>query len=306
VSGAPQSAGLVQSLDWRSKEVTAILERALAEDLGAGLPAEALAKAGDLTTDATLPDPLEAAGSFLAQEVMVVAGLPVVERLYELLDAKLRFRALVEEGQSVSRGVLAEVRGDARALLRGERTALNFLQRMSGIATLTRRYVTRLEGTRAQLRDTRKTTPGLRLLERYAVRVGGGSNHRMGLYDAVLIKENHARLAGGVGEAVRRARSKYGRAQAIQAEVRDDAELRQALEAGADSVLLDNMSVEQVDLAVELVRGRCVIEASGGIKLDNIRAYAECGVDYISVGALTHSAPAAEISFDLQPAGPER
>jgi len=286
------NAGPTTREDWRAKEVTEILERALAEDLGRG----------DLTTDAALPAPVAAAGTFLAQEVMVVAGLPVVERLFELLDPKVRFRALAEEGQLVSRGVLAEVRGDARALLRGERTALNFLQRLSGIATLTRRYVTRLEGTKAKLRDTRKTTPGLRLLERYAVRVGGGSNHRFGLFDAVLIKENHARLAGGLGEAARRAREKYGPRQLIQAEVRDEAELRQALDAGADALLLDNMTVEQVDLAVDVVKGRAVVEASGGIKLDNIRAYAECGVDYISVGALTHSASAAEISFDLQPA----
>ena len=290
------NSGLTTREEWRVREVTEILERALAEDLGSG----------DLTTDATVPAPVEAAGTFLAQEVMVVAGLPVVERLFELLNPKLRFRALVEEGQLVSRGVLAEVRGDARALLRGERTALNFLQRLSGIATLTRRYVARLEGTKAKLRDTRKTTPGLRLLERYAVRVGGGSNHRFGLFDAVLIKENHARLAGGVGEAVRRAREKYGTRQLIQAEVRDETELRQALEAGADAVLLDNMTVEQVDLAVDLVQGRAVVEASGGLKLDNLRAYAECGVDYISVGALTHSAPAAEISFDLVPVGEPR
>ena len=290
------NSGLTTREEWRVREVTEILERALAEDLGSG----------DLTTDATVPAPVEAAGTFLAQEVMVVAGLPVVERLFELLNPKMRFRALVEEGQLVSRGVLAEVRGDARALLRGERTALNFLQRLSGIATLTRRYVARLEGTKAKLRDTRKTTPGLRLLERYAVRVGGGSNHRFGLFDAVLIKENHARLAGGVGEAVRRAREKYGTRQLIQAEVRDETELRQALEAGADSVLLDNMTVEQVDLAVDLVQGRAVVEASGGLKLDNLRAYAECGVDYISVGALTHSAPAAEISFDLVPVGEPR
>ena len=290
------NSGLTTREEWRVREVTEILERALAEDLGSG----------DLTTDATVPAPVEAAGTFLAQGVMVVAGLPVVERLFELLNPKMRFRALVEEGQLVSRGVLAEVRGDARALLRGERTALNFLQRLSGIATLTRRYVARLEGTKAKLRDTRKTTPGLRLLERYAVRVGGGSNHRFGLFDAVLIKENHARLAGGVGEAVRRAREKYGTRQLIQAEVRDETELRQALEAGADAVLLDNMTVEQVDLAVDLVQGRAVVEASGGLKLDNLRAYAECGVDYISVGALTHSAPAAEISFDLVPVGEPR
>lgn len=299
----PTALQLSESLDWRSQEVTEILERALAEDIGTGLPAEALAKAGDITTAGVLPDRVEAVGRFLANEVMVVAGLLLAARLFELLDPIIKFRPLIEDGAQASHGtVLAEARGDARPLLRGERTALNFLQRLSGIATLTRRFVTRLEGTKAKIRDTRKTTPGLRLLERYAVRVGGGTNHRFGLFDAVLIKENHAQLAGGVGEAVRRARQRYGHAQVIQVEVRDEAELRQALEAGADAILLDNMNIEQVDLAVDVIKGRAWVEASGGIRLDNVRAYAECGVDYISVGALTHSAPAADISLDLVPA----
>lgn len=288
-----KSAGLAApALNWRSEEMTEILERALAEDIGAG----------DLTTDAVLPDRAEAAGRFHAKQTFVLAGLPLVARLFEVLDPAIQFRALAQEGQQVTRGVVAEARGDARPLLRGERTALNFLQRLSGTATLTRRFAGRLEGTKARLRDTRKTTPGLRQLERYAVRVGGGTNHRFGLFDAVLIKENHAQVAGGVAEAVRRAKQKYGRNQRIQAEVRDQADLRQALEAGADALLLDNMSVEQVDLAVELVQGRALVEASGGIHLENVRAYAECGVDYISVGALTHSAPAVDISFDLVPA----
>lgn len=292
-SNNPVGLRLEQTVDWRAPEVAEILERALAEDIGKG----------DLTTAAVLPDAVAGQGSFLANEVMVVAGLPVVERLFALLDPNLRFQSLIAEGTQVSRGLLAEARGDARPLLRGERTALNFLQRLSGTATLTRRFVTRLEGTRAKIRDTRKTTPGLRLLERYAVRVGGGTNHRFGLFDAVLIKENHAQMAGGVTEAVRRARQRYGSSQLIQVEVRDQAELQQALEAGADALLLDNMNIEQVDLAVELVGGRALIEASGGIQLENVRAYAECGVDFISVGALTHSAPAADISFDLVPLG---
>lgn len=292
---APENAaglGVVGSLDWRSPEVIQILERALAEDIGAG----------DLTTAAVLPHARPAVGRLLANQTLIVAGLPLVERLFGLLDSAIQLRACVGEGEKVGRGtMLAEVRGDAGPLLRGERTALNFLQRMSGIATLTQRFIMHLENTRAKIRDTRKTTPGLRLLERYAVRAGGGSNHRFGLFDAVLIKENHAQLVGGVAEAVGRVREKYGPAQPIQAEVRNDSELRQALEAGADAILLDNMSVEQVDSAMKTIRGRAQVEVSGGIRLENVRAYAECGVDYISVGALTHSAPAADISFDLVP-----
>ena len=288
----PAGLNTAATLDWHSPEITALLERALAEDIGAG----------DLTTDGVLPERVEAQGTFLAKEALVIAGLPLVERLYELLDPGLRFHALVEEGAQVSRGPVAEVSGDARALLRGERVALNFLQRLSGMATLTRRFTLRLRGTKAKLRDTRKTTPGLRLLEKYAVRLGGGTNHRFGLFDAILIKENHAQLAGGVEEAVRRSREKHGRSYPVQVEVRDQAELQQALAAGADALLLDNMSVEQVDLAVKTVAGRLPLEVSGGINLENVRAYAECGVDYISVGALTHSAPAADISFDLVPA----
>ncbi len=284
------SVPVEQTLDCRAKEVTELLERALAEDLGRE----------DLTTAGVLPQPVAARAMFVAREVTIVAGLPVAMRVFELLDPKATFRALVGEGTMLSRGrPLAEVRGDARALLKGERVALNFLQRLSGIATLTRRYVTRVAGTKAKILDTRKTTPGLRLLERYAVRVGGGFNHRMGLYDAILIKENHAALVGGVAEAVRRAREKYGQRYPIQVEVRDEAELCAALEAGANAILLDNMPPDQVGPAVELVAGRAWVEASGGVRIDNVREYAEAGVDFISVGALTHSVEAANISMDI-------
>jgi nicotinate-nucleotide pyrophosphorylase (carboxylating) len=282
------------NLDWHSAEINALLERALAEDIGAG----------DITTDAVLPQPLPAQGTFVAKETMVVAGLPLVGRLYELLDPTIRLAPQVEEGVQANRGPLAEASGDARSLLRGERVALNFLQRLCGIATLTRRFAARLEGTKARLRDTRKTTPGLRWLEKYAVRIGGGVNHRFGLFDAVLIKENHVELAGGVAEAVRRAREKHAEKFHLQVEVRDEAELRAALEARPDSLLLDNMSPEEVAGAVAIVAGRLPLEASGGITLENVRAYAEAGVDFISVGALTHSAPAADISFNLLPVKP--
>lgn len=280
--------------DWHLPDITALLEGALAEDIGSG----------DLTTDAVVPEPVPAQGTFQAKETIVVAGLPLVARLYELLDPALRFEARAKEGLPVKRGILAEVAGDARPLLRGERVALNFLQRLCGIATLTRRFVAQLEGTKARIRDTRKTTPGLRALEKYAVRLGGGANHRFGLFDAVLIKENHAEMAGGVAEAVRRARDKSGEQFHIQVEVRDAAELSDALATGPDSLLLDNMTPDAVARAVQNVAGRLPVEASGGITLENVRAYAEAGVDFISVGALTHSAPAADISFELLPRRP--
>jgi len=302
MSTAPKvPAGLdtAAEFDWRAPAVTELLQRALDEDLGASLPAEGWAKAGDLTTEGVLPERVEAQGTFLANQALVIAGLPLVERLYELLDPGLRFRGLVNEGTQVSCGPVAEVRGDARTLLRGERVALNFLQRLSGIATLTRHFLKELEGTKTKIRDTRKTTPGLRLLERYAVRVGGGMNHRFGLYDGVLIKENHAQLVGGVGEATRRAKARYAGEHPVQVEVRNQADLGQALTAGADALLLDNMPVAAVRRAVALVAGRVPLEASGGMRLETVRAYAEAGVDFISVGALTHSAPAADISFDL-------
>jgi nicotinate-nucleotide pyrophosphorylase (carboxylating) len=285
VSNKPAAA---EGLDWNSREMDELLERALAEDVGPG----------DITTAAVLSEPIEATGTFQANASLVVAGLPLVQRLYALLDPAIQFQAVAEEGALVARGPLAVVRGDGRALLRGERTALNFLQRLCGIATLTRRFALRLEGTKAKLLDTRKTTPGLRALERYAVRTGGGTNHRFGLFDAVLIKENHAQLAGGVGVAVKRAR-RQAAGQKIEAEVRDLAEVREALEAGADMLLLDNMSVADVRQAVRVVAGRVPLEVSGGITLETIRDFAEAGVDFISVGALTHSAPAADISFDL-------
>lgn len=288
MSTASHKPTAAEGLDWNSREMDELLERALAEDLGPG----------DITTAAVLPEAIEATGTFQANASLVVAGLPLVQRLYALLDPSIRFQAIADEGALVARGPLAVARGDARALLRGERTALNFLQRLCGIATLTRRFALRLEGTKAKLLDTRKTTPGLRVLERYAVRAGGGTNHRFGLFDAVLIKKNHAELAGGVGAAVRRAR-RQAAGQKIEVEVRDVAEVRDALDAGADALLLDNMGVHDVRHAVSLVAGRAPVEVSGGITLENIRDYAECGVDFISVGALTHSAPAADISFDL-------
>ena len=288
------ASGLAGDLNRRAKEITELLKRALAEDLGAG----------DLTTDAVLPEAVRARGRLIANQVLVIAGPPLAEEVFDLLDLQSVFRRAADEGAQVSRGaVLAEVTGDAGALLRGERTALNFLQRLCGIATLTRRFVARLGESKTKLLDTRKTTPTMRALEKYAVRVGGGRSHRFGLFDAVLIKENHSRMAGGVGEAVRRAQNKHGRGRRVQAEAGSLDDVKEALAAGADSLLLDNMTPEQVRAAVKTVAGRVPVEVSGGISLENIGKYAMLGADFISVGALTHSAPAADISFELESIG---
>jgi nicotinate-nucleotide pyrophosphorylase (carboxylating) len=270
------------------------IQRALKEDLGNG----------DLTSSLTLGEGAEARGTFQAQEELVVAGLPVAAEVFRTLDASIHWQAEATEGAAVGPGArLAGVVGPARALLAGERVALNFLQHLSGIATQTCRFKAALDGLRTELLDTRKTTPGLRALEKYAVRVGGGRNHRLGLYDGILIKNNHVRLAGGVGPAVERARR--GRPVAplmpVEVEVSNLAELEEAIAAGADIVLLDNMTPAQVRVCVERAGGRVRLEVSGGINAANIRDYAETGVDRISVGALTHSAPAVAIHFRMEP-----
>ena len=275
----------------QSEEIGDLITRVLSEDIGSG----------DVTTAPVLPKTIAAQGAFLAKQELMVCGIPLLERFYREVDLDIIFRPRVRDGARVGPALLAVVEGDAQTLLQVERTALNFFQRMCGIATLTDRFTDELTGTKARLRDTRKTTPGLRLLEKYAVAVGGGVNHRMGLYDAVLIKENHSDLAGGAGEAVRRARAAHGDSLHIQVEVRNDAELREALAAAPDSVLLDNMTPEQAAACVAIVAGSVPVEVSGGITLENARAYAETGADFLAVGALTHSAPAADISFDLAP-----
>jgi nicotinate-nucleotide pyrophosphorylase (carboxylating) len=227
-----------------------------------------------------------------------LAGIGVARRVFALLDAQVSFEGLIEDGQAVRRGeVLAWLKGDAASLLQGERVALNLLQRLSGVATLTARFVEAVEGTGATIVDTRKTTPGLRALEKYAVRVGGGGNHRMALYDGVLIKENHIVAAGGIAVAVSRARRYAPHTLKVEVEVRDLDEVTAALAAGADILLLDNMDLDQLRAAVELVAGRAVTEASGGVNLDSVRPIAETGVDLISVGALTHSYRAVDISM---------
>ncbi|BDG23919.1 carboxylating nicotinate-nucleotide diphosphorylase [Thermus thermophilus] len=260
----------------------------LREDLGQG----------DLTSLLVVPEDLEGEAVILAKEEGVLAGLWVAERVFALADPRTAFAPLVAEGARVAEGTeVARVRGPLRGILAGERLALNLLQRLSGIATLTRAYVEALAGTKAQILDTRKTTPGLRALEKYAVRVGGGRNHRYGLFDGILLKENHVRAAGGVGEAVRRAKARAPHYLKVEVEVRDLAELEEALEAGADLILLDNFPLEALREAVRRVGGRVPLEASGNMTLERARAAAEAGVDYISVGALTHSAKALDLSL---------
>ena len=265
-----------------------LIELALAEDIGPG----------DVTSDSVLPGDLILDGRIIAKKAGVIAGLPVAGAVFRRVDPALRFTARLPDGARVRPGdVVAEVSGPARAMLAAERTALNFLQRLSGIATLTRAFVDAVAGSGATILDTRKTHPGYRVLEKYAVRMGGGQNHRMGLYDMVMIKDNHIDAAGSLSAAVERARAAHPDLP-IEVEVRSLDELRQALPLGVDRILLDNMDLEQMRAAVELTAGQTPLEASGGVTLENVAAIAATGVDYISVGALTHSAPALDLSME--------
>ncbi|GAB2718810.1 carboxylating nicotinate-nucleotide diphosphorylase [Paenibacillus thermoaerophilus] len=258
---------------------------------------------GDVTTMTTVPAESTARAVIHVKEPGIVAGLPAAETVFAVVDEQLVFRPLAAEGASVRPGdLLAEVEGSARSILLGERLALNLLQRLSGIATRTRAYVDALEGLPVRLVDTRKTTPGLRALEKYAVRVGGGHNHRFGLYDAAMIKDNHIKAAGGVAQAIRSAREQLPHTMKIEIEVETFDQLREALEAGPDIIMLDNMDVERMKQAVSMIRQKAphiVIEASGSVSLDNVRQIASTGIDVISVGRLTYSVPALDISLDL-------
>ncbi len=262
---------------------------------------------GDVTTQATVRPSVRGRGRFLAKQPLVVAGLEVAEAIFSNLEPGMELEAFVYDGERAAEGQeFARIEGLAQVLLMGERTALNLIQRMSGIATVTRRYVDAIDGTRAQVVDTRKTAPGLRMLDKYAVLIGGGRNHRFGLDDGCLIKDNHIALAGGIREAMTRAQQSMSHLLRIEIEVGSIDDLREALQCGADAILLDNMSPERLREAVELVRSEpggddILLEASGRITLENIRSYAETGVDLVSVGALTHSAPAADISFKIVP-----
>ncbi|MDB5680486.1 MAG: nicotinate-nucleotide pyrophosphorylase [Sphingomonas bacterium] len=270
-------------------DLDAFVRATLAEDLGEG---------GDITSAAVIPSEARFAGVMDSRDAIVVAGLPIAQAFFRALDPAVEIEMLVADGDRVAAGAdLMRLAGKARALLTAERSALNTVQHLSGIATMTRAYVDRIAGTGATLLDTRKTIPGLRLLEKYATRMGGATNHRMGLWDAAMIKDNHVAVAGSVGEAVRRAKE-AGIARIIVEVDRVD-QIEPALAAGATHLLLDNMDVPTLRGAVTLVGGRVPTEASGGVRLDTIRAIAETGVTYVSVGRLTQSAPAADIGLDF-------
>jgi nicotinate-nucleotide pyrophosphorylase (carboxylating) len=271
-------------------DLNAFVRATLAEDLGGD---------GDITSAAVIPVEARFRGAMDSREAIVVAGLPIAETFFRALDPEVEVELLAEDGKQVAPGAdLMRINGRARALLTAERSALNTLQHLSGVATLTRRYVNAIAGTGAILLDTRKTIPGLRVLEKYATRMGGAQNHRMGLWDAAMIKDNHVAVAGGVGEAVRRAAA--AGIERIIVEVDRIDQIEPALAAGATHLLLDNMDVPELRAAVEVVAGRVPTEASGGINLETIRAKAETGVTYLSVGRITQSAPAADIGLDFE------
>jgi nicotinate-nucleotide pyrophosphorylase (carboxylating) len=285
-------------MNWlENGDVMSAIGEFLAEDIGRG----------DITTRATVAPDTRGSGRFLAKEFLVICGFDVAEAVFFHLDPEItEIETTFNDGDEVEEGtVFGTLKGYADVLLTGERVALNLLQRMSGIATLTRAFVKAIEGTGASIVDTRKTTPGLRMLEKYAVTVGGGKNHRMGLDDGILIKDNHIALSGGITEAVAAARATSGHLHKIEVEVTNWAQLREAINAGAEIVMLDNQTPEEAAKLVQMARGMnpaVLIEASGNMDLDRVRSYADAGVDLISVGRLTHSARAVDISFKIQTA----
>ena len=271
------------------QQVQAIVERALEEDIGSG----------DLSV-ALFAETAHARAVILAKQAGVVAGLQVAEMVFRRLDARLVWNPRQQDGDKVREGdTVAELSGNLRAILTGERTALNFLQRMSGIATLTSRFVEAVAGSRAKILDTRKTAPGLRILDKLAVRAGGGLNHRLGLYDGVMLKDNHLRAAGGIDAAVRAVRVQLPPGRKIEVEVTRMEEVEEAVRAGAEIIMLDNMPVAEMKKAVQWIEGRAWVEASGGVRLGNVAEIAATGVDWISVGALTHSVKALDLSLEV-------
>jgi nicotinate-nucleotide pyrophosphorylase (carboxylating) len=287
-------------------EIGRVVQHALAEDLG--ISPDTVAKlAGtkalnefDITTHATVPPTQTATAEFILKQTGVLCGLPIAQQVFETIDSGIKFESLAEEGQVFEEipATIARVKGSAQSLLVAERTALNILQRLSGVATATRQYTKYAQELDIQILDTRKTTPGMRLLEKYAVRCAGGTNHRVGLFDAILIKDNHVSIAGGITAAVERSRATYPN-RPVEIEVTNFTELNDALKAKAEKVLLDNMTPKQVKEAVLIVGGRAFIEVSGGVNLDNLQTYLIKGVNAISIGALTHSTRSLDISLEI-------
>ncbi len=268
-----------------------LIARALAEDVGPG----------DVTSEATIPRESLSVAVMLAKQDLILAGVEVARAVFHRLDPNIRFTAFVKDGDTVKAGTeIASLSGNTRALLAGERVALNLLQHMSGIATLTAQYVEKVKGLKAEVLDTRKTLPGLRQLEKYAVRTGGGRNHRMGLYDAVLIKDNHIMASGSISKAVESVRKNARSPLTIEVETKTLDEVREALASKADIIMLDNMNAPMMRDAVTLIAGKAKVEASGNVTLQTIRTVAETGVDFVSCGSLTHSAPAADISMKIK------
>jgi len=280
-------------MDFSIKEniqIDKIIGQALLEDIGTG----------DITTDSIIPSNLKAKGIIKTSEQGVVAGLDIACLVFQKLDSKIIFQKKIKDGTKVARDkVLAEITGSAQTILKGERVALNFLQRMSGIATITSKFCQEVKDFPVRIVDTRKTTPGLRILEKYAVRMGGGYNHRFGLYDAVLIKDNHIAVAGGIKSAVNSVRKQISHTVNIEVEVENLSQLQEALEMKVDIIMLDNMDLDTMREAVKIVKSKALIEASGGITLEKVRKIAQTGVDLISIGALTHSVKSLDISMEI-------
>ena len=285
-------AGFKTSLE--DIKIDSVIKNALSEDIGNG----------DITTSAIIPEGHSSKAVIIAKEGFILAGIPYVERTFKLIDSSLKFRTKKRDGSMVRSGAsLAEISGDTASLLKAERVALNLLQRLSGIATITRSFVEIVKGLPVKILDTRKTAPGLRIFDKYAVRVGGGYNHRFGLFDGVLIKDNHISASGGLKKAVKLARLNTHHLTKIEAEVKSIKEVKEALSAGVDILMLDNMSIEKMKRAVEIIRSTGtdnLIEASGNIGIENVRAVALTGVDFISIGAITHSASSADISMRIK------
>ena len=270
--------------------IKTFISNALREDIGPG----------DLTTEALIQPDIEGKAELIAKELLILAGIEVAREVFHQVNQDINFLGRHTDGEDLSSStVIATISGPLRSLLTAERVALNLLQRLSGIATLTRQYVNGIEGTKARIVDTRKTTPGLRALEKYAVRIGGGKNHRFGLFDGILIKDNHIAAVGSLTEAVKKAREKAPHTLKIEVETENLDQVREAISAGAEIIMLDNMDIETMKEAVKLINGKALIEASGGISLNNVRQVAETGVDLISVGAITHSARSMDISMEI-------